>query len=243
MTSTDPAKPAGVDAKPVALEELEIFKGVAPATVEQIAGRAQRRAVAKGELLFNVGDAADSFYVVLDGRMKIWTVSATGVEVTLNVLTAGTEFGEIGMLDGSVRTAGASAMAPTQLLSISRRSFFDAMDRDPKLARNVIELLCKRLRWTSARMEDATLRQAPERLARILCHLARDHGRKTPRGTEITIKLTQGELAQWTAMSREGLNKLLKRWIDDGIMIQEKGVLTIRKLDELDEIGEYGEAE
>jgi CRP-like cAMP-binding protein len=243
MTNTESAKPAGVDAKPVVLEDLEIFKGVTSATLEQIAGRAQRRAVGKGELLFNVGDAADAFYVVMEGRMKIWIVSATGIEVTLNVLTPGTEFGEIGMLDGSVRTAGASAMTPTQLLSISRRSFFDAMDRDPKLARNVIDLLCKRLRWTTARMEDATLRQAPERLARILCHLARDHGRKAARGTEITIKLTQGELAQWTAMSREGLNKLLKRWIDDGILIQDKGVLTIRKLEQLDEIGEYGEAE
>src|SRR5262249_39846495 len=149
------------------------------------------------------GDAADAFYVVLDGHVRIWTVSAMGMEVTLNVLVGGAEFGEIAMLDGSVRTAGASAMSPSHLMGISRRTFFEALDHDPKLARNVIELLCRRLRWTSARMEDATLRQAPQRLARILAHLARDHGRAGPRGTEITIKLTQGELAQWTAMSRE----------------------------------------
>src|SRR4051794_2370061 len=108
MTNTDPTRSSDPKSKSVALEDLEIFKGVVPATLEQIVGRAQRRAVGKGELLFNVGDGADAFYVVLEGRMKIWTVSATGIEVTLNVLTAGTEFGEIGMLDGSVRTAGAS---------------------------------------------------------------------------------------------------------------------------------------
>ena len=229
-------KPQAVD-----FDALEIFAGVGPTTLEQIRSKAQRRAMGKGELLFNMGDAADAFYVVADGHIRIWTVSATGVEVTLNVLTAGKVFGEIGMLDGSVRTAGASAMSQTQLVSISRRSFFEALDHDPKLARNVIELLCQRLRWTSARMEEATLRQAPQRLARSLAHLARDHGRKGPNGTEITIKLTQGELAQWTAMSRESLNKLINRWIDEGAIRHEKAIWTVVRLSKLEEIAEFGE--
>jgi CRP-like cAMP-binding protein len=132
-------------------------------------------------------------------------------------------------------------MMPTELIAISRKTFFDAMDRDPQLARNVIALLCQRLRWTSARMEDASLRQAPQRLARLLGHLARDHSRKTPKGLEISIKLTQGELAQWTAMSRESLNKLLNRWIDDGIIAQDKGILTVRKPDALEDLEEFSE--
>ena len=110
----------------------------------------------KSELLFNVGDTSDALYVIADGRVRIWTVSAAGAEVTLNVLTNGAVFGEIGMLDGGVRTAGASAMLRTRLMSIARRTFYEALDRDPQLVRNVIDLLCRRLRWTSARMEDAT---------------------------------------------------------------------------------------
>lgn len=223
------------------LDELEIFRDVAPEVMEQVVRRAQRRTLQKGELLFNVGDPSDALYVIASGRMRIWTVSTAGVEVTLNVHTAGAIFGEIGMLDISVRTAGASAMAPTEVISISRKTFFGALDQDPQLARNVIGLLCQRLRWTTARVEDAVLRPAPQRLARILGHLAQDHSRRTPRGREITIKMTQGELAQWTAMSRESLNKLLNRWIDDGVVFQEKGVLTICKLELLEELAESGE--
>ena len=223
------------------LDELEIFRDVAPELMEQVVRRAQRRTLQKGELLFNVGDPSDALYVIASGRMRIWTVSTAGVEVTLNVHTAGAIFGEIGMLDGSVRTAGASAMAPTELISISRKTFFGALDQDSQLARNVIGLLCQRLRWTTARVEDAVLRPAPQRLARILGHLAQDHSRRTPRGREITIKMTQGELAQWTAMSRESLNKLLNRWIDDGVVFQEKGVLTICKPELLKELEECGE--
>jgi CRP-like cAMP-binding protein len=226
---------------PVTLDSLTIFKGVSPEVMDQIGKRGQRRTLDKGELLFNVSDESDALYVITKGRIRIWAVSAAGAEVTLNVQTPGAVFGEIGMLDGSTRTAGASAMMPTELIAISRKTFFDAMDRDPQLARNVIALLCQRLRWTSARMEDAALRQAPQRLARLLGHLARDHSRKTPKGLEISIKLTQGELAQWTAMSRESLNKLLNRWIDDGIIAQDKGVLTVRKPDELEELEEFSE--
>jgi CRP/FNR family transcriptional regulator, cyclic AMP receptor protein len=223
------------------LQELEIFKNVALEVLEDVQRRAQRRKLQKGELLCNVGDASDALFVILSGRIRIWTVSASGVEVTLNVQVAGSIFGEIGMLDGSVRTAGASAMAPTELVSISRTTFFRALDRDSQLARNVIELLCRRLRWTSARMEDAVLRPAPQRLARLLAHLAQDHGRPTRRGQEITLKLTQGELAQWTAMSRESLNKLVNRWIDEGVVCQEKGVLTICNIDLLSDLADAGD--
>ncbi|MCW2318320.1 cAMP-binding domain of CRP or a regulatory subunit of cAMP-dependent protein kinases [Rhodoblastus acidophilus] len=223
------------------LQELEIFHNVSVEALEDIQRRAPRRKLQKGELLCNVGDPSDALFVILSGRMRIWIASASGVEVTLNVLVAGSIFGEIGMLDGSVRTAGASAMSPAELVSISRATFFRALERDSQLARNVIGLLCRRLRWTSARMEDAVLRPAPQRLARLLAHLAQDHSRLTRRGHELTLKLTQGELAQWTAMSRESLNKLLNRWIDEGVLFQEKGVLTICNAEMLSDLADASE--
>lgn len=242
MTDSTAPRQAAAEARLARLSALAMFAGVASGTLEQMARLAQKRTLGKGELLFNVGDESDALYVVADGRVRIWTVAASGSEVTLNVLTEGAVFGEIGMLDGSVRTAGASAMTATELIAISRRIFFDALDNDPRLARNVIDLLCKRLRWTSARMEDAALRQAPQRLARILGHLARDHGRKTAKGIEVAIQLTQGELAQWTAMSRESLNKTLNRWADDGLLAQDRRSLVVRDLERIDEIAEFGEA-
>jgi CRP-like cAMP-binding protein len=241
MNERQMSKAAADESRAFRIETSEIFKGIEPHTLERLGRGIQPRNLGNGELLFNVGDASDALFFVATGRMRIWTVSAAGAEVTLNVLTTGAVFGEIGMLDGSVRTAGASAMMPTQLIGIARRTFFDALDHDPKLGRNVIDLLCKRLRWTSARMEDATLHQAPQRLARIVSHLAQDHGKTTPRGVEILVKLTQGELAQWTAMSRESLNKLLNRWIEDGLLSQHRGILTIHRLENIEAIAEFGE--
>jgi CRP/FNR family transcriptional regulator, cyclic AMP receptor protein len=225
----------------VKLGSLGVFEGIEESTVSELVRRTQRRGLKKGEVLFNVGDASDSLYVVADGRIRIWTVSAAGSEVTLNVLMTGAVFGEVGMLDGSPRTAGASAMDPTSLLVISRGAFFHALDRDPKLAHNVIDLLCQRIRWTSARMEDATLRQSPQRLARILSHLAQEHGKSTAKGVFVQTKLTQGELAQWTAMSRENLNKLLNRWVRDGLLTQDKKGFVLHDIDALEDLAESEE--
>jgi CRP-like cAMP-binding protein len=241
MTVSQTPKPSDTSAEPVRLETLPIFERLEASTLEQLGRKSQRRSLSKGELLFNMGDPSEALYVISEGRMRIWTVSAAGAEVTLNVLIKGSVFGEIGMLDGDVRTAGASAMASTQLIAISRRAFFEALDHDPQLVRNVIDLLCKRLRWTSARMEDASLRQAPQRLARILAYLAQDHGKTSSKGIEITLKLTQTEMAQWTAMSRESLNKLLNRWAEERVLSQARGNLVLLDLERIDEIAEFGE--
>ena len=225
------------------IEDIELFEGLAGPTVETLRQQIRARKLTKAELLFNAGDASDSMYLVQKGRIRIWTVSAAGAEVTLNVLGPGTVFGEIGLLDGSERTAGASALDAVELLTISRGAFDNALDRDPQLARNVISFLCERLRWVSARMEDSALRSAPERLARMLVHLVHDYGVETSDGMQLSINLTQGELARWTHMSRESLNKILNRWSDEGMLIQSRGKITVKDQERLEEISEFGEDE
>ena len=225
------------------IENIVLFEKLAQPTLDGLRQQLRTRKLTKGELLFNAGDPSDSMYLVKSGRVRIWTVSAAGAEVTLNVLGPGTVFGEIGLLDGSERTAGASALDAVELLAIQRGAFDNALDRDPQLARNVIGFLCERLRWVSARMEDSALRSAPERLSRMLVHLVNDYGIETAEGMQLSINLTQGELARWTHMSRESLNKILNRWSDEGLLAQSRRKITVKDLERLEEIAEFGEEE
>lgn len=225
------------------LTGFRLFDGVENATLDEMTARAGRRKLRKGELIFDAGDLSDAMYAVLDGRVRIWSVSPGGVEITLNVLNQGALFGEIGLLDGGQRTAAASAASAAELLVIDRRQFFAAMERDPQLARNAIALLCDRLRWVSARLEDSALRSAPERLARMLGYLAADHGREVEGGVEIAIGLTQTDLARWVMMSRESLNKTLSRWADDGLLSHDRSRILLLDPERLTEIAEFGEAD
>ncbi len=224
-----------------ALEKIDLFDKLAASTIQLLEQQLRLRRMGKGSTIFSPGDASDSMYVVQSGRVRIWTVSAAGHEVTLNVLEPGAVFGEIGLFDSGERTAGASALEAVELLTISRGTFEDALDRDPQLARNAIGLLCERLRWVSARMEDSALRSAPERLSRIMVHLCNDYGVEGPNGLELSVQLTQGELARWTHMSRETLNKIMHRWSDDGLLVLSPGKITVKDRHRLQEIAEFGE--
>ena len=223
------------------IEQNELFANLAEETLAGLRSRVGVRKLAKGELLFNFGDAADHMYVVAKGRMRIWAVSASGAEVTLNVLGPGACLGEIAVLDGSERTAGASALEKAELIVITRAAFDYALDRDPQLARNAIALLCNRMRWVSQRMEDSALRSASERLARLIVFLSRDYGHETPSGIHVAMNLTQGELARWAQMSRESLNKTLNRWADEGLLSQARGNMEVHDLERLEEIAELGD--
>ena len=122
----------------------------------------------------------------------------------------GDAFGEIALLDGQPRTAAATTLAPTELIIIQRDQFLALVQREPKLAVHLIELLCRRVRWTSQQMEDSSLLNVPARLAKRLLSLATSHGRPTPDGPQ--LKLSQEELAQFLGLSRQIVNKHLQTW-------------------------------
>lgn len=192
------------------IERNSLFRGLAPSTLEQITNLASRRTYKSGAVVFLRGDPGDSLYGVVTGRVRISASAPGGKEIFLNIMEPGDAFGEIALLDGQPRTAAATTLSATELIVIQRNHFLALMQREPKLAVHLIELLCRRVRWTSEQMEDSSLLPAPARLAKRLVSLARSHGRETPAGAE--LKLSQEELAQFLGLSRQIVNKHLQTW-------------------------------
>jgi CRP-like cAMP-binding protein len=92
------------------------------------------------------------------------------------------------------------------------------------------------LRRTSLALEELALFELPERLARLLLKLAEDYGRPCPEGVRIELKLSQRDLANQVASSRETVNKQLRIWRDEGVVSIENGYIIIRRMDELKRI-------
>jgi CRP-like cAMP-binding protein len=139
------------------LQRSPLFRGLPPAALERITGLAARRALQDGEILFNQGDPGDALYAVVSGRIRISTGTADGRQVFLNIMEPGDTFGEIALLDGGARTAAATAIAPTELVSIRRDHFRGLLEREPPVALELLRLCGQRLRWTSGLLEDAAL--------------------------------------------------------------------------------------
>jgi len=147
--------------------------------------------------------------------------SAEGKEAVLNVIHAGSVFGEIALLDGQPRTADAVAMEDCDLLVLERREFVPMLRQNPDLALRLMELLCARLRRTSEQVEDVMFLDLEGRLAKALLRLAREQGRDG--ATAALVRITQRELGQIIGMSRESTNKALRDWQRRGWVRLVKG--------------------
>ena len=171
------------------------------------------------------GDPGDALYGVVSGRVRVSSQTANGKEVILNVMKPGDVFGEIALLDGQPRTASATSVSPTQLMVIQRADFLALIKREPQLAIHLIELLCGRVRWTSEQMEDTSLLNVSQRLAKRVLHLASSHGALSDDGVQ--IKLSQEQLAKFLGLSRQIVNKYLQTWKRKGWIALGRGKLIV----------------
>lgn len=207
------------------IERNTLFRGLAMATIEQVAALANRRNYEEGAVVFLRGDPGESLYGVVTGKVRISVSAPGGKEVFLNIMEPGDSFGEIALLDGQPRTATATALAPTELMIIQREQFLALLRKEPPLALHLITLLCQRARWTAELMEDSALLGAPARLAKRLLSLATLHGRETPGGTQLAI--SQEELARFLGLSRQVVNQHLQTWRGKNWVSLGRGSVTI----------------
>lgn len=188
-----------------------LFRGLPESSMKRIAAVASRRRYAKGETIFTQGDAGDALYAVASGRVRISATAAGGQEVFLSIMEPGDTFGEIAVMDGLPRTAGATTLEDSTLFMIRRADFLGLLDGEPGLAVHLLKLLCTRLRWTSELVEESAFLTGPERLAKRLLILASLHGRKTG-DNQLEIRMAQSELAHFLGISRQIVNQHLRDW-------------------------------
>lgn len=211
-----------------------------PEELDAILGVATERRVRRGQTVFQKGDTGSSMMAVLSGRVRISAVNAEGKEITLNVINPGQVFGEIALLDGQPRSADATAIEDTMLLVLERRHFMPFLAFNQNLVSRLLAVLCERLRSTSLALEQIALFDLEARLARLILKLAADYGRPTADGTRIELKLSQRDLSNLVAASRESVNKQLGEWREDGVLTFESGYIVLHRAKDLQALAEPG---
>jgi CRP-like cAMP-binding protein len=217
-----------------ALLSNSLFQSMRGPEIDDVIAHSSERRVPRGALIFSKGDIGSSMMAVLNGRVRVGTQSPDGKEVTLNVIGPGEVFGEIALLDGKPRSADALAIEETLLMVVERKNFIPLLMRHEGLVERLLVVLCERLRNTSLALEEVALANLPARLARVLCRLAEDYGRpSSDGGVRIEMKLSQRDLANLVASTRESVNKQLRVWRTEGSVSLDAGYLSLRRPDDL----------
>lgn len=209
------------------LSRTAVFRTLAAPDLDALLSISRSKRFGPNQLIFDRGDPGDALYVVLHGRVGIRTLSASGKEIFLNILEREEVFGEIAVLDGRVRTAGAVAMEPTELLVINRNRFIKFLETRPRLCIDLIVLLCDRIRWTSDIIEDAIFLDLRCRLAKRILRLASSYGTDTSGGVRVGIRISQDNLGRMLGVTRESINKEFGALQTLGAIRYQNGYITI----------------
>ena len=142
-TPSTPQRPLGRDAVDM-LGDIPLFSELSRRHLGKVASCATSKRFAAGAPLVRVGDAATTFFVVLDGEVR---VEVPGRPVTLGV---GDFFGEMALIDGEPRSATVVAVGEVYTLMLSRAKFLKMLEGEPKIALAIMATLTGRLRALQA---------------------------------------------------------------------------------------------
>ena len=199
------------------------------------------RFYADGEMVHYQGDSARGFYAVIQGSVKVSSISTEGRECVFRYLSPGNWFGEIAMLDKSARTHDAKAISPTILLTIAPKELTQILDKYPVFYQSLNILLCKVIRNAFTLINEAALLSVSAQLAKRVLSLAEGYGEPHKKGIQISLYLTQDDLATITNTTRQTINKRLVAWEKLGWIDAKYGKIVLVNIPALKQLSENDE--
>ena len=209
------------------LPTIPLLRSLDASSLKRIADTIRPQTLKAGEALFRKGDDGNEMYIIESGTIKIVLPSSEGDEVILTVLRAPEFFGTMSMFDGKTRSADAVAVSDSRLLVLKRSDFIHVLQEDEEALQTLLCDLSSMVRKTDDLVEDLCFFPIKNRLARRLLELCEYAAKESPDGS-ITLDLSfkQRELAKMVGATRESVNRVLKKFEDDGIIEMENGKVT-----------------
>ncbi len=181
--------------------------GLRATTLDQLAAKGELRRYPAHALLIQEGDQGDNIYLVLSGRLRVFSSDNRGKEITLGVYGAAEYVGEMS-LDGGPRSASVETLEPTVCSVVTRQLLREHIAAHPDFAFDLMSRLIRRARLATESARSLALIDVYGRLTRLLDELASE---QLPDGSRrVPLRITHQEIANRVVCSREMVSRLLK---------------------------------
>jgi CRP-like cAMP-binding protein len=210
------------------LTTVPIFAHVNPEQLQPLTGKLHRRRYQRGEVVFHQDDPADRLHIIVHGKVRISITSEDGREKDLALLQQGECFGEMALLDGSRRSATASAIDPLETMILFREDFLEFLDQHPEVVEDTTGMLTRRLRAVNRMLGDLAFLDVPTRVAKQLLELAKASTGEAAWQGPVEVAVGQEELARLVGASRETVSRSLNSYRRLGILQTSHRRITIQ---------------
>jgi CRP/FNR family transcriptional regulator, cyclic AMP receptor protein len=199
-----------------------------PDPFESLASRAVPRSLGGGEVLWFAGDAATHVVLVQDGVLEVVQHSLQGEDAVLNRLHGGELAGEMSCLDGLPHSATLRAGSAALVYCLDREAFLQWLSEDPTRLPELLRRVSARLRALSSRLAEVSFDPVLIRVARFLVT------------SEDQVRVTQQQIAQHLAATRESVSKALNHFARRGWLKLGRGHLQVLNRAALGEVAREG---
>ncbi|WP_150430147.1 Crp/Fnr family transcriptional regulator [Dechloromonas sp. CZR5] len=207
----------------VVLRNVALFSGLDDGELEKLSKVSGRKRAERGAFIVRAGESTDSLYVLLAGRAKVTNTDEEGREIILAWLGPGEFFGEMGLIDGSPRSANVVAAEPCELLFLSKEAFQRCLQDNFQVAQKLMKTLVLRLREADRKIESLALLDVYGRVARLLLDMSEvADGRRV-----VKKKMSKQDMAKMIGASREMVSKVMRDLELSGYIRYEDDVLVI----------------
>lgn len=192
------------------------------------------RTVRSGETLYRRGDQPNGMYVVVDGIIRISTMSRTGDEFILDLCGRGLWIGELAVLEGSARGHDAVAEMRSNVMFLASADVEQLLSEWSAFSRAMLRLEARRFRRAVEWAEHNATGSLEARLAARLVLSVRRDPLFAASGPAPKMKITQLTLSRWVGTTRQRMNQVLQEWEARSLIRTQRGGLEILNLSELE---------
>jgi len=210
MTSVDENVFAGMRAH-------HLFVGLAPAQFQRVLAASRIEDVEAGQGLFDRGQPAQHFFIVVEGQVNLVLYSKAGEEKIVDILVPGQSFAEAVMfMEGAAYPVSAVAAVKSRVARFSNREYVALLRESPDTCLRMLGHLSQRLHVRLREIEYLTLESATHRLVRML------ESRLPPDSdgpAEIQLHQSRQEIASRLSIKPETLSRILRNLADSGTIV------------------------
>lgn len=210
----------------VLLRDVHLFSGLSDDDLATIERHTTRKRYRKNTVIIERGDEAHTFYLVIEGRLKVFIAGEDGREIVLNDLGPGDYMGELALLGDTPRTASVVTQEDSEFLILTKQSFLKFVSDYPEITLTMMRDLAKRVADLADEVSSLALLDVYGRTVKLLNENAREEGDRL-----ITDRFTHQEIANRVGSSREMVSKILKDLRVGGyISVEQKRFILNREL-------------
>jgi len=197
-----------------------LFRAMGPEITRAMIKDRTPKGYARGEPLFEQGEAADGFFCILKGWAKLYRLREDGEEVVVAIFSAGETFAEVAMFLGGRYPASCEAASPARILKIDAANLRRAVLAEPQLAFDMLAVASMRLRQLVDEIEQLKAKSAPQRIADFFVKQAG----LASGAVHIALPYEKALIASRLGMKPESFSRALGKLAPLGVTVERESV-------------------